>query len=532
MDNQFSKYKINDNIIKSLNDINVTEPTPIQDKTIPILISGDDCIGQAQTGTGKTYAYLIPLLNSINYNSKNIEALVLTPTRELSIQVNNELKKLITYLPKVSSANIYGGESYDKQYKELKNKPQIIIGTPGRIIDQINKGNINFSNIKYLVLDEADEMLKMGFQEDLETILQTIPNKHQTALFSATLPSFIKNISKSYMNNPKIVKIESKTLTVENILENIYYCKNNQKLDLLIRLLDYYNFNSVMIFSNTKSMVDEIVLYLKSNNYLAEGLHGDLKQKERDKVMTNFRNSYTKILVATDVAARGIDIDGIDGIINYDLPNENEIYVHRIGRTARNGANGIALSIVCKNQIDRVFEIEKYINHKINKCDIPTVKEINRKKLKNLYNDIISNIDLNKDNTKYDNLILKLSNYTTDPIPIIKTLLCMIDVNNKEYKDIDTIDLSKYKNINTNFDEKTMFELNLGKNDNIRPNELVSYLHDEMKIHRENIGKIKIYNNKTLLEINKTSMKYLKNINNKRLKGKKIKLNEIRKMPK
>ena len=261
--NEFLNLNINENIVDALTQIDILKPTPIQEMSIPHLLEGKDVIGQAQTGTGKTFAYAIPLLEKLDFNSKRIQALVMCPTRELSLQVSKEIKKLASKINKIKVATIYGGESYEKQFKSLSQKPQVIIGTPGRIIDHLNRGTISFDAVNYLVLDEADEMLKMGFQEDMETILSKMTEDRQTALFSATLPPTIKAISKNYMESPIMVKVEQKTLTVEAIDQYFYYVKKEQKKDLLIRLLDYYNFKSVMIFANTKAMVDELVLFLQ-----------------------------------------------------------------------------------------------------------------------------------------------------------------------------------------------------------------------------------------------------------------------------
>ena len=265
--NNFEKFNISDEIIKALDKENIIEPTPIQEESIPLLLEGYDLIGQAKTGTGKTFAYSIPLLERIDKKSKDILALILCPTRELSIQVANEIKKLISNNKMIKIATIYGGQSYEKQFKDLKNNPQIVIGTPGRIIDMMDKKKLSFSNIKFLILDEADEMLKMGFQEDLEKILSSMPLDRQTSLFSATMPEFIKKLAKKYMKNPKNVVIESKTLTVDLIDEKVYFCKRDSKKDLLIRLLDYNQFKCVMIFANTKAMVDELVLFLQKSGF-------------------------------------------------------------------------------------------------------------------------------------------------------------------------------------------------------------------------------------------------------------------------
>jgi ATP-dependent RNA helicase DeaD len=382
--NDFEKLNVSASILDALNKENILVPTPIQEEAIALLKEGYDVIGQAQTGTGKTFAYEIPLIERVDPSKKYPLALVLTPTRELGIQVSNEIDKLIRKNGDIKSACIYGGESYEKQRIALQKKPQIIIGTPGRIIDQMERGHLDFSKISYLVLDEADEMLKMGFQEDLEKILSSMPKERQTALCSATIPPFIKNVVKNYMNNPKWVKIEAKTLTVEAIDQQLYYCKKDSKKDLLIRLLDYNQFHQIMIFCNTKSMVDELVIFLQTSGFRAEGLHGDLKQISRDKVMQSFRNNTIDILIATDVAARGIDIDGIDAVINFDVPNENELYVHRIGRTARAGSSGTAITIANIRSKARISELERYTKSKMNLHEIPTPKEISKSYQKKL----------------------------------------------------------------------------------------------------------------------------------------------------
>ena len=453
--NNFVKFNISNDIIKSLDKENIIDPTPIQEESIPLLLEGYDLIGQAKTGTGKTFAYSIPLLERIDKNSKDILALILCPTRELSIQVANEIKKLISNNKMIKLATIYGGESYEKQFKDLKNNPQIVIGTPGRIIDMMDKKKLSFSNIKFLILDEADEMLKMGFQEDLEKILSSMPTERQTSLFSATMPPFIKNLAKKYMKNPKNVVIESKTLTVDLIEEKVYFCKRDSKKDLLIRLLDYNQFKCVMIFANTKAMVDELVLFLQKSGFRCDGLHGDLKQNMRDRVMQSFRTSNVDILVATDVAARGIDIDGIDCVINFDVPNENELYVHRIGRTARAGMTGVALTIATSKAKGKIEEIERYTKRQMIRDEIPSVKDINNSLNKKLYLSIVENIDKYKDIHDYDGLIQKLARIDSDPVPLLNALLKMIDYNKRDYKEIEIISSKRRNSDNKKSDNKS-----------------------------------------------------------------------------
>lgn len=541
---KFSELNVNAGIITALENMEIDTPTPIQEQSIPLLLEGNDVIGQAQTGTGKTFAYAIPLLERIDLNKRYVQALVMCPTRELTLQVSNEISKLSSYL-NVRIATIYGGASYEKQFKELKAKPQIVIGTPGRIIDHLERGTLSFNDVNYLVLDEADEMLKMGFQEDMERILEGMPENRQTALFSATLPPFIKSISKNYMTDPKTVKIEAKSLTVDRIQQLLYFVKKEQKQDLLVRLLDYYDFSSVMIFANTKSMVDELVLFLQQQGYKADGLHGDLKQANRDRVMQSFRLSSVEILIATDVAARGIDIDGIDAVINYDIPNEQEIYVHRIGRTGRAGASGMAISLATTRQNRTVLELEAYVKTKFERREVPSAKDIKLKNQKNLFEKIMKDLDNTKDNHEYDNLITQIARKTTDPTPVIIRLLEMLDSNiDKEYNPIDTVkpkDAKESTKKGSKSGKKQTTEgpkkfayicLNVGRNERVKPNQIVNYLHDEIKVHREHFGKIIIEDDKTYLEVNSIALRFFKDLKNKSLNGKRITYKEVNSIPK
>ena len=538
--NDFEKLNVRKDIIDCLNKENILVPTPIQEEAIPLLKEGFDCIGQAQTGTGKTFAYAIPLIEGIDPSDKEPKALVLTPTRELGIQVSNEIGKLLLSNKDIKYACIYGGESYDKQRIALSKKPQIIIGTPGRIIDQMERGNLKFNQIHYLVLDEADEMLKMGFQEDLEKILSSMPKDRQTALFSATIPPFIKNVVKNYMNDPKWVKIESKTLTVEAIDQQLYYCKKDSKKDLLIRLLDYNQFHQIMIFCNTKSMVDELVIFLQTQGFRAEGLHGDLKQISRDKVMQSFRNNTIDILIATDVAARGIDIDGIDAVINFDVPNENELYVHRIGRTARAGTSGTAITISTIRNKGRISDLERYTKSKIRVCEIPTPKEIQKSYQKKLYLKIMDAIDKNIDNHEYDNLLMKLARGNSDPMPLLNALVSMIDENKgREYPEIVVQSVkenrskkdSKEKNKKDSNKTYSIIEINVGQKDGVRPNQMVVYFHDEFKIHREHFGKIIIENKRSFIEVHNEALRFLRNFKGKKFMGRSLNIKIVDSFP-
>ncbi|MCR5112791.1 MAG: DEAD/DEAH box helicase [Acholeplasmatales bacterium] len=542
--NEFESLNVSDETIDALNKANILVPTPIQAESIPVLLNGEDLIGGAQTGTGKTFAYSIPLIERIAKEGRFVKALVLCPTRELSLQVKAEMDKLLVNY-RLSSAAIYGGESYVIQNRKLKANPDIIIGTPGRIIDQMNKGNLDFSHVSYLVLDEADEMLKMGFEEDLETILKTIPEERQTALFSATLPPFIKKVAKRYMKEPKSIQIEAKTLTVEAIDQQVYYCKKDSKRNLVVRLLDFYEFKHIMIFCNTKAMVDELLVYLQNEGYKVEGLHGDLKQALRDRVMQQFRSNSVNILLCTDVAARGIDIDDIDCVINYDIPNENELYVHRIGRTARAGRSGTSITLSTSRGAARIRDLEKFTNSKMTEHEIPTVEKLKENYQKKLYMTIKEAIEANTDNTEFDKMIMKFSRESSDPIPVIRGLIALASKDGiKDYPEIETFrrgrdssskskgkkDLGKkesargkdgrLKKESSRGSKFVVIECNLGEADKVKPNLLVNTLHDELKIHREHFGKIETNKTRTFFEVNGEALRFFETKKKVKLAGK------------
>ncbi len=530
--NKFEEMNISNVILTALAENKIEAPTPIQQEAIPCLLEGKDVIGQAQTGTGKTFAYSIPMLERIDENKKCVQALIMCPTRELSLQVCREIEK-IAKNTKFKAATIYGGESYEKQFRALAKKPQIIIGTPGRIIDHLNRGSLSFNTVNYLVLDEADEMLKMGFEEDMEKILSVVPKERQTSLFSATLPPWIKKTSKKYMIGPITVKIEKKTLTVDKIKEVVYYVKKEQKKDLLVRLLDYYQLKTVMIFANTKAMVDELVLFLQENHFKADGLHGDLKQLSRDKVMQAFRLGSIEIMIATDVAARGIDVNNVEAIINYDIPQENEVYVHRIGRTGRAGKTGLAITLATTRQARSILELEQFTKSKLNVLEIPSAKEIKLKLQKKLTDDIINGLENASTNHDYDNLINALAKKTKDPTPIIIRLLELLNENTgRVYNPIDSVKVKKTSNDINKQSSWVYFSINLGSSDRLKPNQLVNFLHDQLGIHREHFGKIVINKEITFFELNSSAIRFIKNRKNINILGKKIFIKQVNSLPK
>ena len=348
---RFDELDLNPKILRAIREMGFEEATPIQSKAIPVGLEGVDLIGQAQTGTGKTAAFGIPLLMKVDSHNKRTQSIVLCPTRELAIQVAEEVRTLAKYMSGVKVLPVYGGQDITKQIRSLKGGAQIIIGTPGRVMDHLRRRTIKCDEVNTIVLDEADEMLNMGFREDIETVLEYIPEERQTMLFSATMPKPILEITKKYQSDAVTIKVTKKELTVPNIEQYYYDVKRKDKVEVLSRLLDVYAPKLSLVFCNTKRMVDELTSALQGRGYFAEGLHGDMKQSQRDRVMNRFRNGKTEILVATDVAARGIDVDDVEAVFNYDLPQDDEYYVHRIGRTGRAGRTGRSFTFVDRKSV-------------------------------------------------------------------------------------------------------------------------------------------------------------------------------------
>ncbi|HNX93045.1 MAG TPA: DEAD/DEAH box helicase, partial [Syntrophomonas sp.] len=346
----FQELKIDPTIISALSNMGFEEPTPIQEMTIPLALVGRDVIGLAQTGTGKTAAYGIPLVDKCQPELAHVQGLVIVPTRELAMQVAEELNKIGSQ-KKVRSLPIYGGQEIERQIRALKNRPQIIVGTPGRLMDHLRRRTIRLDRISLLVLDEADEMLNMGFKEDIEEILRQAPQERQSLLFSATMPLHTRNLTHEFMQNPEMVHINPKAVTVVNTEQQYMEVPEVKKLDVLCRLLDMQNPDMAIVFGRTKRRVDEIAEALSKRGYSADGIHGDLTQSQRDTVMRKFKAGIIDVLVATDVAARGLDISGVTHIYNFDIPQDAEWYVHRIGRTGRAGETGLAITFVTSREM-------------------------------------------------------------------------------------------------------------------------------------------------------------------------------------
>ena len=388
----FGSLELDKRVVAAIKDMGFEEPSPIQAATIPLVLEGNDVIGQAQTGTGKTAAFGIPLVQSVT-DFKHITALIMTPTRELAIQVAEEIGK-IGRTRRIKALPVYGGQPIERQIHALKNNVQIVIGTPGRLIDHINRGTIKLDHIHYLVLDEADEMLDMGFVEDMEEIMKVLPAERQTLLFSATMPRPILSLTKKYMKAPKNVTVSKDELTVP-LIEQCYY-ETKDKIEGLCRLLDTEIDGKLIIFCRTKRGVDDLASALSSRGYMAEGLHGDLSQTQRDRVMKKFREGHADVLIATDVAARGIDIDNITHVVNFDIPQDPESYVHRIGRTGRAGNTGVAMTFITPREFRQLKLIERMVHTKIQRRQLPTGADVVERQREQILAKIHTVLELNQ----------------------------------------------------------------------------------------------------------------------------------------
>ncbi|MDO5416941.1 MAG: DEAD/DEAH box helicase [Lachnospiraceae bacterium] len=373
---RFEDLNLNEEILRAVAEMGFEEASPIQAQAIPAQMEGHDMIGQAQTGTGKTAAFGIPLLEKIDPENKKLQAIVLLPTRELAIQVAEEVRRLAKFMHGIKVLPVYGGQDIVRQIRSLKDGTQVVIGTPGRVMDHMRRKTIRVDQVHTVVLDEADEMLNMGFLEDMETILTQLPEERQTIMFSATMPPSIADIAKKFQKDPVMVRVVKKELTVPKVTQYYYEVKPKNKVEVLCRLMDLYSPKLSVVFCNTKKGVDELVQALQGRGYFAEGLHGDLKQEQRDRVMNGFRNGRTEILVATDVAARGIDVDDVEAVFNYDIPQDDEYYVHRIGRTGRAGREGKAFSLVVGKEVYKLRDIQRYCKTKIIPQAIPSLDDI------------------------------------------------------------------------------------------------------------------------------------------------------------
>lgn len=567
----FSDLGISNEILKAVEDMGYTHPSPIQAQSIPLLLQGRDVIGQAQTGTGKTASFAIPIIDQVDVEFNKPQALILCPTRELAVQVEGEIVKLSKYKRGLSSTCIYGGESIDRQIKSLKKGVQIVVGTPGRIMDHMDRGTLKLDHVGIIVLDEADEMLDMGFREDIENILSECPEERQTVFFSATMAKPILDLTKKFQDNPEIVKVLRKELTVENISQVYYEVKPSLKLELMSRLINLNQFTLSVIFCNTKKTTDEVTEELLARGIQAEALHGDLSQAQRTKVMGKFRKGHVSVLVATDVAARGIDVDNVEAVFNFDLPLDEENYVHRIGRTGRAGKSGTAISFVTgRKDMFRLKDLEKFIKTSINKMSPPSVADLIELKKQQLIKDIYRQLNKEENNSFYEDTIGQMltEGLSLDQIVLGLTKIQLAEAVHEMEEQNFSLDLgrdrererggrerdrdggrgrdreggrerdrgrSKERDRGARAEKRGSREkgvrepgmarlfINLGKKDRVRPNDIVGAIAGETGVPGRSIGGIDIFDNFSFVDVpSKDADHIIKVMKNNTIKGKSV----------
>lgn len=480
----FRDLKLKESIIKAVDDLGYVNPSQIQAEAIPLAIEGNDIIGQAQTGTGKTAAFGCSIINNI-VKGNDIASIILTPTRELAIQIYEELNKLAKY-EKLRVLPIYGGDSIQRQIRELRRGVDIVVGTPGRVLDLISRKVLPLSHVQCLVLDEADEMLNMGFIEDIESVIKELPEERQTLLFSATMPPQIQNLAKNYLKKDyKIVNIKKVSLTVSKITQGYFEVNQKNKFEALCRVLDFDAPKSAIIFCKTKKGVDDLVEGLQARNYVVEGMHGDMSQLHRMKTLKRFKESSLNFLVATDVAARGIDVEGITHVINYDLTQDVESYVHRIGRTGRANKEGTAYSFITPRENSMLRQIRKVTKGNIEQMTIPTVQQIIDAKF-NSKSDKIKEVLEEGNFTKYSSLATDLCN-NYNPVDVVSALMKM-QFDNEVSFDYTKNALEAPKSDSN--DVRLFFSI--GKRDNLTPKTLVNYITEKANINGKKVNRIDI----------------------------------------
>ncbi|MCT1555975.1 DEAD/DEAH box helicase [Corynebacterium sanguinis] len=535
-ENGFEKLDLPDSVIAAVKKVGYEQPSPIQAQTIPLLMQGRDVVGLAQTGTGKTAAFALPVLSQIDPSLRHPQALVLAPTRELALQVADSFQSFADHLGKIQVLPIYGGQAYGIQLSGLRRGAQIIVGTPGRVIDHLEKGSLDISNLRFLVLDEADEMLNMGFQEDVERILEDTPNTKQVALFSATMPNGIRKISKQYLNDPAEVTVKSETRTNTNITQRYLFTAHRNKLDAITRILEVTEFEAMIVFVRTKHETEELAEKLRARGFSAAAINGDIAQQQRERTVDQLRDGRLDILVATDVAARGLDVERISHVFNYDIPNDTESYVHRIGRTGRAGRTGEAILFVTPRERRMLRSIERVTNATIEEMELPTVDEVNESRKLKFMDSITESLE-SKDQDVFKAMVREYSNANNIPMDDIAAALAAQanaageflmkepPKDKRDRRDRDGWDRDDRRdrdrggrrdrfdrgdrgdrggrgrqNDSENFDT---YRLDVGKRQHVRPGAIVGALANEGGLNSRDFGRITIGGDFTLVELPK-----------------------------
>ena len=522
---KFNEFNLSEAILKGIEAMGFEEASPIQAQSMAPLLEGKDVIAQAQTGTGKTAAYGIPMLERVEKKGP-LQGLVLCPTRELCLQVANELANLGAYKKGVKILPVYGGTSIDRQIRALKGGVQIVVGTPGRVMDHMRRKTLRFDNLSIAILDEADEMFDMGFRDDMRTILDETPDNRQTCFFSATMEKDIMDFSAKFQRDPEIIRIKHKQLTVENIEQYYLEMKASMKPEILSRLVDIYDPTLAIFFCNTKRRVDALVSEMASRGYAVDGLHGDLKQNQRDSVMKRFRNSSIDMLVATDVAARGIDVGDVDMVVNYDLPQDEEYYVHRIGRTARAGRKGLSFSFIVGRDIYKLEDIVRYTKADLSYMELPTMEQMDVNKRESLEGKVAELLDAEADLSEYKPMVESMLRLEYGAVEISAALLKLLDDSSqsKKHDALDEVDYGKKfrarglrkdrkgkekkeKGGKKRFSNNAKLYMDKGRKDGINPKAVLAIFKKETDLGADIVGNILIRDHHTVIEVPKKAAK-------------------------
>lgn len=520
----FDDLGLSKEVLKAIHDLGFESPTPIQEHSIPVVLEGKDMIGQAQTGTGKTAAFALPILSKINCKKNYIQALILEPTRELAIQSAEACQSFSKYIKDFHVAPIYGGASYDNQIRSLRHGAQVVVATPGRLMDLMERGKVDLSNLTHMVIDEADEMLRMGFIDDVDWILSNTPDTRQTVLFSATMPPVIARIAKNHLTDPEDVRIESKTTTATTVHQRYWIASGAHKVDAMTRILEVEEYDAVIVFVRTKTDAEDVANKLMARGLACAALHGDIPQRQREKIIERLKNGQLDIIIATDVAARGLDVDRITHVFNYDIPYDAESYVHRIGRTGRAGRTGEAILFVSPRERRALRLIEKVTNQKIEPMQMPSVADVNKARLENFKNQVLSTIEEGGLDT-YEQVI---SEMLADDAIEVETL-CAALAKMVQKDGTLLLDESKPEPRMRTFDDDngsdrkrdrralpsakasplrefpempmTRFRVAVGRKDGVKPGQIVGAIANEGNIESKYIGEISIFDTFTTVDL-------------------------------
>lgn len=496
----FNELKVNPLILQGIEKMGFEAMTDIQMKVIPLALKGKDIIGQAPTGTGKTVAFAIPVLNEISADTNRVQAVILAPTRELAVQIAKEVNTVGEQMHSIKALAIYGGEPIERQITALRKRPQIIVATPGRLMDHMRRNTINLSEVKMVVLDEADEMLNMGFREDIHAILEEITTMHQTMLFSATFSREIEEIAFQFMNDAIKINANQKSLTVSLIDQYYIDVYQKDKIEVISRIIDINEYKLSMIFCNTKKDVDEVTSDLLTRGFLAEALHGDMKQMQRDRVMQRFREGTINVLVASDVAARGLDIDDVEIVFNYDLPQDDEYYVHRIGRTGRASKTGISVSLVTRSERSQLRQIIRYTKAEIKKMEVPSLDKVLKVRTKRI---IERALTVSQEESKYDSIITKQLNKVSEEekdnlIKGLTSLLINASESNSEIEEVKEEIESRKSRYNRG---DVRFFISLGRKDGIKVYNLTDMLVKKTGLSNAQINAVELHEDYSFFEV-------------------------------